>query len=124
MPTPALGDRQRRGGRARPVPLAGRIRATSAASIALVILFSIACAHQPRAGELTRERAIATARAQVRFEPFEIDARRTRADGRRIWRVILKGRLPGQPPMLFETAVVEIDAVTGSLVSVAKPGSH
>ena len=114
MATPAAGDRQRPGGRAPPVPRAVRSRGTRAA------LLMMACAHQARQGEMSRDRAIAIAKAQVRFEPFEVDARRTRTNGRQVWRVVLKGRLPGQPPMLFETAVVEIDAVTGTLVSVAK----
>jgi hypothetical protein len=120
MATPAAGDRQRPGGRAHPVPRAVRSRGTRAAQISLVILLMMACVHQPRQGEMSRDRAIAIAKAQVRFEPFEVDARRTRTNGRQVWRVVLKGRLPGQPPMLFETAVVEIDAVTGTLVSVAK----
>jgi hypothetical protein len=120
MATPAAGDRQRPGGRARPVPRAVRSRGTRAAQIGLVILLMMACAHQPRTTEVTRDRAIAIAKAQVRFEPFEVNARRTRTNGRQVWRVVLKGRLPGQPPMLFETAIVEVDAVTGMLVSVAK----
>jgi hypothetical protein len=119
MATPATGDRQHPGGRARPVPRAAPSGAP-AAQIALVILLMIACAHQPRTTEVTRDGAIAIAKAQVRFEPFEVTARRTRTNGRQVWRVVLKGRLPGQPAMLFETVVVEIDAVTGMLVSVAK----
>ena len=80
----------------------------------------MACAHPPRPTEMSRDRAIAVAKTQVRFEPFEINARRTQTNGRQVWRVVLKGRLPGQPPMLFEAVVVEVDAVTGTLVSVAK----
>ena len=84
------------------------------------VLLTLGCAHAPRTTEVTRDRAIALARTQVSFEPFEIKARRTRTDGRAVWLVELKGRLPVQPPLLFETAVVEIDAVSGGVVSVAR----
>jgi hypothetical protein len=83
------------------------------------VVLTLGCASAPRTTEVTRDRAVALARAQVAFEPFAIKARRTRTKGRAVWRVELKGRLPGQPPLLFETAFVEIDAVSGSVVSVA-----
>jgi hypothetical protein len=92
----------------------------SVARLIVTGLLIIACAHPPRTTEITRDRAIALAKAQVKFEPFDVKAQRTRTNGRAIWRVELKGRLPGQPPMLFETAIVEIDAVSGAVVSVAK----
>jgi hypothetical protein len=66
-------------------------------------------------------RASAIAKEQVRFEPFEANARRMRTNGRRVWRVVLKAGCQDSRRMLFETAVVEIDAVTGGVVSVAKP---
>ena len=84
------------------------------------VVLTLGCASAPRTTEVTRDRAVAVARAQVSFEPFEITARRTRTNGRAVWRVELKGRLPGQPPLLFETAVVEIDAVSGGVVSFAR----
>jgi hypothetical protein len=84
------------------------------------VVLTLGCASAPRPAEVTRERAVAVARAQVSFEPFEIKARRTRTNGRAVWRVELKGRFPGQPPLLFETAVVEIDAVSGDVVSIAR----
>ena len=84
------------------------------------VVLTLGCASAPRPAEVTRDRAVALARAQVSFEPFEIKARRTRTNGRAVWRVELKGRLPGQPPLLFETAVVEIDAVSGGVVSIAR----
>ena len=84
------------------------------------VLLTLGCASAPQTSELARDRAVALARAQVSFEPFEINARRTRTNGRAVWRVEMKGRLPGQPPLLFETAVVEIDAVSGGVVSVAR----
>jgi peptidase YpeB-like protein len=93
--------------------------ARCAAGLASVILFVTACAHL-RATELSRDRAITIARTQVRFDPFDVTADRRRSSGGTVWRVVLKGRLPGQPPMLFETAVVEIDATTGTVLSVGK----
>jgi hypothetical protein len=93
--------------------------ARCAAGLALVIVFVTACAHL-RATELSRDRAITIAKTQVRFDPFDVTADRMRTSGGTVWRVVLKGRLPGQPPMLFETVVVEIDAITGSVLSVAK----
>jgi hypothetical protein len=96
------------------------MRPTPTARLIVIGLLTIACAHQATTTEITRDRAIALARAQVKFEPFDIKADRTRTNGRAVWRVELKGRLPGQPPLLFETAVVEIDAVSGGVVSIAK----
>ena len=78
------------------------------------------CASGSAAKEITRDRAIVIARAQVRWQPFESVAVKAASSGRPVWRVTLKGRLPDQPPLLFETAVVEIDAVTGAIVSIAK----
>jgi hypothetical protein len=92
-----------------------------AVALALAIAgLTAACASAPAAGEIARDRAIAIARAQVTWQPFDVSAARTSSNGRRVWKVTLKGRLPGQPPMLFETAIVEVDAVTGAIVSVGK----
>jgi hypothetical protein len=41
-------------------------------------------------------------------------------EGRPAWQVTLKGRLPGQPPGLFETAIVEIDRRIGEIVSLSR----
>lgn len=79
-----------------------------------------ACASAPPRQTIDRDRAVAIARRQVPWQPFDITARQLAVDGRLIWRVTLKGRLPGQPPLLFETAIVEIDAKTGEVSSVAK----
>ena len=93
--------------------------ARCAAGFASVILVVTACAHL-RVTELSRDRAITIAKMQVRFDPFDATADRKRTSAGTVWRVVLKGRLPGQPPMLFETAVVEIDATTGTVLSVGK----
>jgi hypothetical protein len=93
----------------------------SGVSVALVAaLLGSGCASAPASGEIARDRAITIARTQVTWQPFDVSAARTSSNGRRVWKVTLKGRLPGQPPMLFETAIVEIDAVTGAVVSVGK----
>jgi hypothetical protein len=34
--------------------------------------------------------------------------------------VTFRGRLPGQPPDLFETVIVEVDRLSGEVVSVGR----
>jgi hypothetical protein len=97
--------------------------------VALLAL-AIACAGQGSRGgsldppgseaEITRDRAVEIARQQISFQPDNIDAARTTANERRVWRVTMRGRLPGQPPGLFETAVVTIDRSSGEVVSIAR----
>lgn len=88
--------------------------------LAFVALLLAGCATAARPGEIARDRAIEIGRAQVRWVPFESTAVKARVAGRSIWRVTMKGRLPGQPPELFETSIVEIDALTGAIVRIAK----
>lgn len=87
---------------------------------ALLVVVTLACASSAQRTYITRDRAMAIARTQVTWTPFDVAAVRVTSNGRPIWRVTLKGRLPGQPPLLFETAIVELDAATGDLVSVSK----
>jgi len=75
---------------------------------------------RPPVGEIGRDRAVAIARSQVSFQPSNIDAVKASVAGRPIWRVTIRGRLPGQPAELFETRIIEIDRVTGAIVSVAR----
>jgi hypothetical protein len=70
--------------------------------------------------EITRERAVDIARSQVTFAPSSVEAVKASAAGHRVWRVTIRGRLPGQPPELFETRIFEIDRRTGVIVSVAR----
>jgi hypothetical protein len=70
--------------------------------------------------EISRDRAVDIARAQVTFVPSSVEAVKASASGHRVWRVTIRGRLPGQPPELFETRIFEIDRVTGAIVSVAR----
>jgi len=90
------------------------------AAVALLVAAAMGCASAaPRVG-ITRDRAIAIAAAQVKWTPFAAAAVRTTSNRRPIWRVTLKGRLPGQPPLLFETAIVDLDARTGEILSLSK----
>ena len=70
--------------------------------------------------QVTREQAIEIARQEVSFEPESTEAVLTTSDEREVWRVIFRGRLPGQPPGLFETMVVEVDANSGEVVSIVR----
>jgi hypothetical protein len=89
--------------------------------IAAAILMSLApmCAG-PSSLELTRDRAIEIARSHVSFMPDTIDAMQATSGTRKIWRVTFRGRLPGQPPGLFEAAIVELDRLTGEIVSISR----
>ena len=47
--------------------------------------------------------------------PDSVDAVQTTVEKRSVWRVAFKGRLPDQPPGLFETVSVDINARTGEI---------
>jgi hypothetical protein len=87
--------------------------------LALLAVVLGGCVRTP-AGEIGRDRAVAIARSQVSFQPSSIDAVKASVAGRPIWRVTIRGRLPGQPAELFETRIIEIDRVSGAIVSVAR----
>jgi hypothetical protein len=53
-------------------------------------------------------------------QPESIEAERAISAGRAVWRVTFRGRLPGQPPLLFETIIVEVDRQSGEVVSIAR----
>jgi hypothetical protein len=90
------------------------------AAVALLLAAAMGCASAAPPTGITRDRAIKIAVTQVKWTPSDVAAVRVTASGRRVWRVTLKGRLPGQPPLLFETAIVDLDARTGEVVSVSK----
>lgn len=76
----------------------------------------------PQTTEVSRERAIEIARQEVKFTPESIDAVRATSEGPghpAVWRVTVKGRLPDQPPGLFETRIFEIDVRTGEIVGAS-----
>ena len=99
----------------RPLPF---LRVLLAASLGLIGL-AATCSPQPQ--EITREQAITIARAQVTFEVTLVEAERTTDEGRRVWRVTLRGA-PMSPdhPLLRPITIVLIDARTGDVVSLAK----
>ena len=88
--------------------------------LAALAVVATACIRPLQGNGITRERAVEIAQGQVSFKSDRIEAVRTTSGPRAVWRVTLRGRLPGQPPMLFETVVVEIDRRTGEVVSVAR----
>jgi len=89
--------------------------------VALAVLASLApmCTGPSRA-EMTSDRAIEIARSHITFTPDSVEAVRATSASRPVWRVTFKGRLPGQPPGLFETAIVDVDRVSGEVVSIGR----
>lgn len=87
--------------------------------VAIVLALAVACAG-PSDTEISRDRAIEIARQQITFQPDTTDVTRMTSNGSPVWRVTFRGRRPGQPPGLFETAIVDVDRSTGDIVSVAR----
>jgi hypothetical protein len=87
--------------------------------VAIVFALAVACAG-PSDTEISRDRAIEIARQQITFQPDTTDVTRTTSNGKPVWRVTFRGTRPGQPPGLFETAIVDVDRSTGDIVSVAR----
>ena len=73
---------------------------------------------EPQVGE---QQAVAVARRQVLFEAENIEAELAAAAHPPVWRVTLRGRLPGQSVFEFEEATVTVDAVTGDVIDVGRP---
>ena len=88
--------------------------------VAPVALVALTCPAGPVEQQITRDQAIEIARQEVSFEPESVEAERSTSDAQAVWRVTFRGRLPGQPPGLFETVIVEIDSESGEVVSVAR----
>ena len=85
-----------------------------------LLLLALACPADPVESQLTREQAIEIARQEVSFQPENVEAVLSEANGRPVWQVTFRGRLSGQPPGLFETMVVEVDASSGNVVSISR----
>ena len=86
--------------------------------LAALLALGMTCPSQAK--EISRDRAIEIARAHVSFQPDSVEAERAGSGARPVWRVTFRGRLPGQPPGLFETAIIEIDRRSGEIVSVGR----
>jgi len=93
------------------------LRRLSILCVAAVVSLAATCTG-PSQAEISRERAIEIARPHVSFPPDSIDAERATSAGRAVWRVTFRGRLAGQPPLLFETIIVEVDRYSGEVVSI------
>ena len=83
-------------------------------------LVSLACPAGPVESEVSREQAIEIARQEVSFQPDSVDAVLSPSEKQPVWRVTFRGRLPGQPEGLFKTLIVEVDASSGEVVSIAR----
>ena len=88
--------------------------------VAPAALLALACPAGPVEPKITRDQAIEIARQEVSFEPERTEAELLTSDRGTVWRVTCRGRLPGQPPGLFETMIVEVDARNGDVVCVAR----
>jgi hypothetical protein len=84
----------------------------------LALLTLAACASRTAGGEISEERAIEIARQHLQFEARTTEAERMTDQGRAIWRITFKGRLPGEGG-IGEVLIVDIDRKTGEMVSIA-----
>ena len=85
-----------------------------------VALVAVTCPAGSVEAQISREEAIEIACQEVAFQPNNVDAVISTADERAVWRVRFLGQLPGQPPELSEMVIVEVDADTGEVVSIAR----
>ena len=88
--------------------------------LAPMVLVVAACPAGPVESDVGREQAIEIARQEVSFQPDSVDAVLSTSEEQAVWRVTLRGRLPGQPEGLFETIIVEVDAGSGEVVSIGR----
>ena len=77
------------------------------------------CDPPAKSSDITRERAIEIARQEVNIAAESVEAVQVASEGRMLWRVTIKGRLPDAPPGLFETRIVDIDVQSGKIVSLS-----
>ena len=89
--------------------------------VVLLALVAVACAAGPAELRVTEAQAIEIARQEVSFEPDTVEAVLSTGEAERsVWRVTLRGRVPGQPPGLFETVIVDVDVDTADIVSISR----
>lgn len=92
-------------------------RSACALALCLVLALLAACASQSNGQEISKERAIEIARAQIDFEPGKVEAVQETDQGRPVWRVTFYGKgvdaaHPGQVSFFL------IDRRTGEIVSL------
>ena len=84
-------------------------------------LLALACpSGDPSVPGIAQDRAIEIARQELSFEPDSVEAELLTSEARHVWQIVFTGRLPGQPPGLFETMIVEVDAASGKVVSIGR----
>ena len=93
---------------------------TAVVVAALTLSLTSACGSTPTSPspEITRDRAIEIARAQVGFEPTSVDARPDTRQSKAVWIVTLR-RADGSHGGLGQFAEVVIDRSTGEVVAIA-----
>lgn len=98
----------------------GRITNAYGGWLIPLALFAVTCPAGPIESQIAREQAVEIAEREVSFQPDSVEAVRSESEERDVWRITFRGRLPGQPPGLFETMIVEVDAASGEVVSIAR----
>ena len=89
-------------------------------AVFLAALSALGMTCPPSAQEVSRDRAIEIARPHVSFQADGVEAEIASSSGRAVWRLTFRGRLPGQPPGLFETVIIEIDRRSGEIVGIGR----
>ena len=101
-------------------PRGGCITNACSSWLVPLALVAVTCPAGPINSQITRERAIEIAESEVSFQPDSVEAVLSESQERAVWRVTFRGRLPGQPPGLFETMIIEVDATSGQVVSIGR----
>ena len=87
----------------------------------LPVLAALGCPGGVPEPQVDEQQAVAVALRQVLFEAESIEAELAAEADPPVWRVTLRGRLPGQSVFEFEEATVTVDAVTGDVIGVGQP---
>lgn len=95
-------------------------RVLAAIAIACVGLTTTAATCSTAPPEISAEHAVAIARTHATFEVASITTEKAADEGRRVWRVTLRGK-PASPehPLLRPIVIVSIDRRSGEVISVA-----
>lgn len=84
----------------------------------LLALLSTACPGSVAEPQISEQQAIDVARRQVLFEPEDVAAEMDAEADPPVWRVTLRGRLPGGSLFAFEEATVTVHAVSGDVTGI------